>query len=269
MLKGGYKMAYYFMVEPKRGKFIPLKIKNSIYFQTEKTKYSKECAYSLEEIDNFTMMFNHENELRNALVLEGLLPIELKDKPLSTRLLTKGAYEKVRYSFLYQKDIDYIADPTMVVEFIMKKYYENDFVFIQKFANNFSKYYECSSTAPEVLQASTSSIRESKRNKLFETIDQNGDLLITRLVKLLILKHKEHFDGTIAYSNEVNYRNLHTVIAFINNYYNNQENANEQLIIQEYLQIKPAKSSQKEIVVKTKTRKKTHTPLEGQLSIFK
>jgi hypothetical protein len=167
------------------------------------------------------------------------------------------------------KDIDYIADPTMVVEFIMKKYYENDFVFIKKFANNFSKYYECSSTAPEVLQASTSSIRESKRNKLFETIDQNGDLLITRLVKLLILKHKENFDGTIAYSNEVNYRNLHTVIAFINNYYNNQENTNEQLIIQEYLQIKPAKSSQKEIVVKTKTRKKTHTPLEGQLSIFK
>jgi len=134
-------MAYYFMVESKRGKYIPLEIKNSIYFQIEKTKYSKPCAYTLEEIDSFTMMFNNEQELRNVLTSEGLLPTELSNKTLSTRLLNKGEYEKVRHDFLYQKDIEYILDPSKVVEFIMKKYYENDFIFLQKFANNFSKYY--------------------------------------------------------------------------------------------------------------------------------
>ena len=71
-------MAYYFMVESKRGKFIPLKIKNSIYFQIEKTKYSKECAYSLEEIDNFLEIYklprlNHkkiENLRRTIMTIE-------------------------------------------------------------------------------------------------------------------------------------------------------------------------------------------------------
>lgn len=258
-------MAYYFMVESKRGKFIPLEIKKSIYFQIEKTKYSKTSAYSLDEIDNFTMMFDNELELRSILISEEILPIDLKNKPLSTRFLTKGSYEKVRYDFLYQKDLEYIADPSKVVEFITKKYYENDFVFIQKFATNFSKYYECSSTAPEVLQAATSSIRDSRRSILFETIDKNGDLLVARLVKLLILKHKENFDGTITYQNEVNYRNLHSVIAYINNYFHNQEPVMKENLNKDFQNIR---KEQPEIIVKTKTRKKKHIPLEGQLSFI-
>jgi len=71
-------MAYYFTVESKRDEFIPIDIKDSIYFQILKRKYEKPCAYSLEEIDNFTMMFDNELELRHILISEGLLPIKMQ-----------------------------------------------------------------------------------------------------------------------------------------------------------------------------------------------
>ena len=257
-------MAYYFMIEEKKGKHIPLEIKKSIYFQITKSQYNKPFAYSLNEIDSFTMMFNNEQELRNALISEGILPIELHYKQLSIRFLTKGQYEKVRYDFLYQKDIEYIIEPLKVVEFIMQKYYQNDFVFLQKFANNFSKYRECSTTAPEVAQSSAASIREGKRNYLLESIDKNGDLLVARLVKLLILKHTEETDGTIKYKDEINYRNLHSVIAFINNYY--KVDTKEQQMILKGFEL--PKQTLTVPIVKTKSKKKKNTPLEGQISFL-
>lgn len=211
-------MAYYLTAESKRDEFIPLEIKHSVYFQIVKTKYGKKCAYTLEEIDNFTVMFDNESELRKALIYEGILPTELKNRKLSIRIIRKGKYEKIKYDFLYQKDLEYLANPLLVVEEIMKRYYQNDFLFLQKFASNFSNFYECSTTAPEVLQSATISLREGRRHYLLESIDKNGDLLVARLVKLLILKHTESFDGTINYKDEINYRNLHSVIAFINNY---------------------------------------------------
>ena len=44
-------MAYYFMVESKKGTYIPLEIKQSIYFQTVKTKYTK-------KVDNYVNTCN-------------------------------------------------------------------------------------------------------------------------------------------------------------------------------------------------------------------
>ena len=211
-------MAYYFMVESKKGEHLPLNISSSKYFPRTTTKYKKPNAYTLQEIDQFTMMFDNEVELRNALIEEGILPPTLGLKPLSTRFLSKNKYHKVMYDLLYQKDIEYIAFPTKVVELIMKRYYQNDLVFIQKLANNFSNYYECSTTAPEVARLIETSIRTGARHRALDEPDLNGDRMVSRLVKLLILKHYEWPNGQIEYKNEVNYKNLHAVIAFINNY---------------------------------------------------
>lgn len=257
-------MAYYFMVESKKGTYIPLEIKNSIYFQILKTKYTKPFAYTLEEIDNFTMMFNNEQELRNVLISEGILPMKCYNKPLSSRNLQKRKYEKVRHDFLYQKDLEYVANPHRLIELIMQKYYQNDFIFLQKFASNFSKYHECSTTAPEVSQSSAASIREGKRHYLLESVDKNGDLLVTRLIKLLIFKHYEQSDGTIKYKDEINYRNLHSVIAFVNNYYKKETPVEEQIIIKGFEIIK--KQNNETSVVTNKTKKRKLTPLDGQLS---
>ena len=64
-------MAYYFMVEKKKGEYIPLDINNSKYFT--RTSNLKGNSARLYEIDNFTTMFNDENELRESLVKEGIL----------------------------------------------------------------------------------------------------------------------------------------------------------------------------------------------------
>lgn len=263
-------MAYYFMVESKRGQHISLDIKKSIYYQIVTSKYKKQNAFSLEEIDSFTMMFDTEIELRNVLISEGILPIELHNKPLSIRNLLKGKYEKVRHDFLYQKDLEYIAQPKKVIEFVMNKYYQNDFLFIQKLASNFLTYHECSSTAPEVLQATSASMRDGKKHTLLESIDQNGDLLVTRLVKLIIYKHYENPNGKIDYKDEVNYKNLHSIVAFINHYYYKLEPPIEQITLKEFEFNKNKNNIEKkqQILVTPKKKTKKITPLEGQISFF-
>ena len=66
-------MAYYFMVETKKGTHKPIEISNSKYFQDYIRKFKKTFAYSLQEIDRFTMMFDNEIELRERLCEEGIL----------------------------------------------------------------------------------------------------------------------------------------------------------------------------------------------------
>lgn len=278
-------MAYYFMVEKKKGEYLPLDIRCSRYFQLS-PKYKKACAYTLQEIDLFTMMFNDEEELRKVLLLEEIIPVNLSTKSLSIRTLIKGTYNKVPYDFLYQKDIEYIMNPIKVIETIMKRYYQNDFVFIKKFADYFSNHYECKSTAPEIRQLAEISIREGKRNYHLDEIDKNGDKQVARLVKLLILKHYERPDGFIDYKNEPNYRNLHDVITFINNYDKklviNKETTKEQsdIITIEFKQqpdihnncpvFTTLNKSTKPVSVKTRTKKKTNKNyiLDGQTSFL-
>lgn len=275
-------MAYYFMVESKKGEYQPLNISKSKFFQVT-PKFNKPCAYTLQEIDMFTMMFNDEQELRNTLVLEEILPVSLSTRQLSSRSLLKGKYNKVPHDFLYQKDIEFIADPTRVVDLIMKRYHQDDFLFIKKLANNFSSFYECSSTAPEVRQLAEKSIREGHRSHHLDEVDKNGDKLVARLVKLLILEHYEKSTGEIEYKDKVNYRNLHAIIAFINNYdkeSNKKEETQTTSFKPETAKLKKQTSSEETpkansqstlkstIHVKTRSKKKKNYNIEGQISLF-
>ena len=260
-------MAYYFMVKEKKGKYKPLDISSSIYYQTTNPKYKKPYAFALDEIDSYTMMFNDESELRNALVAEGILPVGLSKKPLSIRFLNKDEYNKVMYDFLYQRDIEYIACPDKVVELILRRYYQNDFAFLAKLASNFSKYRECSTTAPEVARLAEASIRSGYRNPALEELDSNEDTMVARLVKLLILKHTEKPDGKIEYKDEVNYRNLHSVIAFINNYNEKLKSKLEGQTIIDEVPFLYTEAPKFIIPEKPKSRKRSkRTEIEGQLT---
>ena len=84
-------------------------------------------------------------------------------------------------------------------------------------------FYECKTTGPEVARLAEASLYQGYRHKGLEEIDRNGDFMIARMIKLLILKHYEQPDGKINYKSEVNYRNLHNIIAFINNYYKDKK----------------------------------------------
>lgn len=214
-------MAYYFMVSGKNKQQIALNISNSKYF-TRISRFQNE-KYSLEEIDNFTMMFDNETEMRKALIDENILPIELANKEITTRILKKGEYNKIMYDLFYQKDIKYIGNPNLLIARIEEKLNNGDYLFVKKFAHFFTNYYVVSSTAPEVRYFAEESLRTGKRSIHFDReIDKNGDKPLTRMCKLLIFDHYQNFNGTIGTirydETAVNYVNLHKVLAFVNHY---------------------------------------------------
>ena len=196
------------------------------------------------------------------------------EKPLSIRSLQKGEYSKVPYDFLYQKDLEYIIEPERIVKLVMQRYYQNDFLFIKKLASYFSQVYGCKTTAPEVARLAEASLYAGTRNKGLEEIDQNGNQMVLRMLKLLILKHYEYSNGYIKYTNEVNYRNLHDLIAFINNYDKKYPIVKEDVspnistgddvpaVTNDSSKSKKNNSSEK----KPKVRRKTKYNLDGQMS---
>lgn len=222
-------MAYYFMVETQKGKHIPIEISKSKYFQNKTRKFKKDFAYSLQEIDNFTTMFDDEMELREKLCIEGTLPYHLFEKPLSIRCLNKNEYNKVPYDFLYQDDIEYIYEPTRLIEKIMRSFYEGDLLLIKKIASRFGEEYRCKTTASEVKQHIETSIRENKLSRHFDELDENNDKLLPRLLKLIILENFDNSYGKVVYKNKVNYRNLHILIALVN-YHEKQKNKPKDII---------------------------------------
>lgn len=247
-------MAYYFTYQKKKGEYIPIDITKSKYF-TRLSNF-KGMGMSLQEVDMFTMMFNDENELRRALFKEKLLEHKYSGSNLSTRLLRNNKYYKVMYDFLYQKDVEFVADPNMIINKINNKLQSGDFRFVNSFANNYLQFHECLSTAPEVREFAMQSIREGRPSKYFYTVDENNDNPLVRMTKLLIYKHYQKGNGVIVYEDVVNYRNLHSVIAFVNNYDKKYMNEVEKEQISLF-----EDNSKKKVLKKDRQ-------IDGQLSLF-
>ena len=224
-------MAYYLTIEKRKGEYTPLDITKTNCF----TRMSnlKSMGATLQEIDLFTMNFNNEKELRTFLFKNKLVEMKEAGKNLSIRVLHKNKLYKVMYDMFYQKDIDYIADPTKLIRRINNKLYEEDYRFIEKYANNFMNFYDCLSTAAEVREFATTSTKYGTVNRHFRELDENHDNALTRMTKLLIYDYYQTPSGRIEYKNTIKYRNLHAVLAFVNHYddtikketmENNQEN---------------------------------------------
>ena len=212
-------------------------------------------------------MFDDEKELRNRLVEEGTLSYRYIDKPLSIRFLQNGKYTKIPYGFLYQDDIEYIMEPTRLIKLIVDRYHQNDFVFLKKLGNYFSQTHGCKTTSCEVARLAEASSFSNSRHIGFEERDRNGDMIVARMIKLLILQHKEYSNGYIEYENKVNYRNLHE---FIKNYdmkHNIEEKINEDEIkttdVASDVECKNEEIKQNN---NSKVRKKTKYNLDGQMS---
>lgn len=239
-------MAYYFMVEEKRGKYEPIIIDNNKIYQIQKRQYIKPGAYGLKEIDMFTSLFENELTLRTFLLNERLLKPDQKDKPLSIRFYKEGLYNRVSYDFLYKKDQEYLKNPYSLYKYIMNIYYQEDYIFIKKLAEHFLHNYECAATATDVMWGAIHTIDHGRKHDLLTRVDENNDLPIERLIKLIIYKTKTDYNRCTIYKNEINYKNLHELIAFVNN----------------YKKAPPPKET------KPKTKKLTKTSeIEGQLKI--
>ena len=256
-------MAYYFMVEAKKGKHIPIEISYSKYFQDNIRKYKKTFAHSLQEIDKFTMMFDNEIELRERLCEEGILPFHFFEKPLSIRSLNKNEYSKVPYDFLYQKDIEYIMEPERLIEKIMRSFYEGDLLLINKIASRFSEEYRCKTTVSEVRQHIESSIRENRLSRHFDEVDENNDKLLPRLLKLIILENFDNKQGKVVYKDTVNYRNLHILIALVN-YHDKTKNKQDETTIKNVKATNSHEEKVKEETPKNTSVKKLTLGINGR-----
>ena len=252
-------MAYYFMVSKKKGQYTPLDIKKTPYF-TRSSKF-KDFGMSLYEADMFTMMFNNEDELRNALVKHGVLENHYINKPLSIRRIEKGQYEKVMYDFLYQKDIEYIMDPNKLIRRIQDNLYNDDFLFICEYAKAFRNYRDCLTTAAEVSMFADNCVTYNNLDRHLLSRDENDDDMLTRMTKLLIYDYRQFPDGKTVYYDKIKYRHLHSIVAFINNY--DRKHApvvnTDQISMFEQVEInKP----------KTLKKKKKEKYIPGQISLF-
>lgn len=247
-------MAYYFTVQKKRGEYTVIDITKSKYFS--RISNLKGTGMSLQEVDLYTMMFNDEKELRKALFKEKMLEHRYSTSPLTIRLLRNGKYYKVMYDFLYQKDIEFVMDPKLIIERINNKLENNDFRFVNAFANNYIKFHECLSTAPEVREFAMESIREGKKSSYFNKLDENKDNPLTRMTKLLIYKYYQNPAGIVEYSSDITYRNLHSIIAFVNHYdkkYIDEVNKEQTSLFED--------NSKKKVLKKDKQ-------IDGQFSLF-
>lgn len=252
-------MAYYFMLENKKGSWEKLNIPNSKYFR-KSSRYKQYGACSLEEIDYFTMMFDDEEELRMSLLKEGILTPDNINKPLSIRLPRRDTFKKVMYDFLYQKDLIYIADPKRIIDKINDFNHQNNFHFLEKFATNYQDFHECNSSASELKMASIYSKKNNTRSKYLNTLDNEGHTLPERVAYLLLYEHRELSSCDIIYYPKIKYANLHSLVAFINHYEKKyltemKPLTNEQIAL---LEFKPL----------TKTKKKKNPILKGQYNLF-
>ena len=232
-------MAYYLTVEKGRinGKeeYEKLDITKCNCFPIPRfSKNLKGIGMTEEEFDYVSMQFTDEDEFRKYLLYNGILDIKYADRKLTLRQQRNGNLEKVRHGFLYQKDMEYILNPNKIIKRINDKLWvEKDFRFVDSLVNNYFNFRECGSTAPEVRCAVKESIRTGNISNMFTMRDENGDDLLTRMIKLLIYEYYQNADGKTHYVKRIDgdefikvYCNLHSVIAFVNNYdkkYNNKE----------------------------------------------
>lgn len=258
-------MAYYFMIEKKKGEYSKIDITKSTYFDNPPS-FKVPGGCSLEEIDSFTTKFANEEELRKALCFEGLLDISEIIKPLSIRVLRNQTYKKVMYGFLYQKDAKYIHNPEKLIEDLKYFDYKNDFHFMQKIAAHYQPYRECNDTASTLLNCATHGLMCGVRKIHLDEVDNNGDNLFTRLLKLLIYKQHINYGETTYDYNSVVYRNLHSIIAFVDNYdkkYIETEKANDK-------QAGEITNYEMPIINSPKTRRliNKNKQIDGQISMF-
>lgn len=266
-------MAYYLTVEKGRvnGKEEYEKInitKANCFTRLSKTFKGEGC--SLDEIDMFTTQFIDETELREYLFSNGLLSSKFKDRKLSVRIKNKQELKKVLYDFLYQKDLEYLLDIDKLIHKIKDKLWvEKDFRFIRQFANHYISYRECNSTAADIRFAAIDSINSGDVSYYFHQRDENGDDIITRMIQLLIYENFEKSNGKVVYYyNRIKYRNLHSIIAFINNYDKKYNKVDEEMTMLTGTVTKEKK--EENIGHKTLSFKKNNKKyvLEDQTSLF-
>lgn len=210
-------MAYYLTTKNKNS-FDIVDITKSKKFKKLST-YTKEGACSLKEIDNFTIQFNNEADMKKQLFLEEIIDSEQGFKTLSVRIKNKDNYKKVMYEALYKDNAGHFVAKTereyrsllkdeigelsvgrIIFEYLQKI---NDVDFLDKFVRTFYNYYECRLSINDL----GCYVSDSKRTGIFSRYLEST--FMETLYSLCYGYDK------INETKVKNYKNIHTLAAFI------------------------------------------------------
>lgn len=257
-------MAYFLQVRDEFGNYRTLNIMKSDVFQSKlitKT-YKRAGGYKLNELDQFTMLFSDEKDLKHHLISCGILSVNFEKCPIVIRFINKNNIKN--YNLLYTDDLAYVYMPDDLIEIIEAKYREKNFKFLNDFARHFYWFRECSATASELLNLTKLAINNGIIDNGFYELDSNGDNIVRRLTKLLIYKYKQVPGGQVLYLDEFNWRTLHILIDFINSYDDSFVKEQVDSVVTQVTDAFKPKSMQK----KKKEPNNANGQIPGQISIM-
>ena len=251
-------MAYYLTI--KKGNLnIPLCIDD--FNQFKHISKFKRGSYSLEEIDNFTTSFLNDIELKKELYIHHQIEIIDFDKEISVKFKQKGELKKVKYDLFYADSKKYLDTNYLRYNILAK---QNDYEFLKRLAAYYRNSYKNCTVVNRLLTI------VQTNNRFHENVHQLLNLFFENEILQWNVKENDY---------TLKYKSLHDLAAFVRNY-------DAKLELQEKIEQpkkdspisnKTAKAtatneetnlSPSEIDTLVRSKKRSKTEIDGQLSLF-
>ena len=223
--------------------------KNKEYKEIKWNNSNQKDSYKLIDIDNFTIDFNDEYDLKEYLIKDGIIELDDYYRRLSINYSFKGKLKKMMYGISYKEDSFYMSEA--IIFYYLKNNCTN-IDLLEKLANHYRNSYIHNVSVNTIINY----IIANKEGYL-SNINIEG--VLTEFVKEEIFSYdpKTRSYKIDNYGNPIiKYKNLHELGMFLSNY-NKKDNK----------VIKPKSKEEIKEVVKPKTKVKTND-IEGQMSLF-
>lgn len=188
-------MAYYLMISNK-DEYKSIDITGLDTFN--KTSKYIGAAYSLSEIDTFTMKYKDEIELKKDLYESGIIDIDEICKEITIRRKEKDKYIKVKYGLAYKERTKYF-DQIYLRSTILSK--QTDYEFIAKLSSYYRNSY--------VNSININILSFIAYNKINNEVD--------KVLNDFIERELYRYDNTSG-KYKLNYKSLHDLAMFVYNY---------------------------------------------------
>lgn len=131
-------MAYYLLLDNRNKKrFLEIP---KIHNKGQKPRYKSSEAFSLEEIDNFTTMFNSESEMKEYLLAKNIIKENELDKDIIILKKYQNQYHKINHNIIYEQYKEYLNEKNITYKIRSR---ENDKDFLKELINY---YYNINKT---------------------------------------------------------------------------------------------------------------------------
>lgn len=214
-------MTYYIAVEKEQNSYIGLNFAKLVY-HVDKAQKKEKNGYTLKELDEFTSRFESESDLKSYLSKEKIITTEIYDKPILVISVNGDEVEEIIGSPIYKDNKQMVANPMLVTEYIISKYNELDLDFFKKLYDFYGEETVAGIKIKELISKLSTIQDHSVFKDELTTVNENGDTLLSEIIKLTMLDIKHIENEKVVYSG-LNYERLRSIVTFILNYIPNQE----------------------------------------------